>query len=302
MSTSLIFDIKRYAINDGPGIRIVIFFKGCNLQCVWCHNPESISVKAEKLYSPSKCIKCGSCVEACEQNAISLSADGIVTDHQRCVMCGKCCEACPALALEMSGKVMSVDEIIKIIEKERIFFEQSGGGVTFSGGEPLLHADLLIKLLEECGKRGIHRTVDTAGNIREETLMKVAKQTDLFLFDLKMMDSALHKLWTGTDNKLILQNLKKLAETGAVIIIRIPLIGGVNDSDENIEQTARFISELAGDSKEVQLLPYHNIAQNKYLKLGRKDNSEKLREPDKEALTTALEKFRKYGIKAGIGG
>jgi pyruvate formate lyase activating enzyme len=302
MPTNLIFDIKRYAINDGPGIRIVIFFKGCNLHCVWCHNPESISAKAEKLYSPSKCIKCGSCVEACEQNAITLSADGIVTDNQRCVMCGKCCEACPALALEMSGKVISVDEIITIIEKERVFFEQSGGGVTFSGGEPLLHSDLLIKLLEECGKRGIHRTVDTAGNVREETLLEVAKQTDLFLFDLKMMDSALHKLWTGSDNTLILQNLKKLAETGAGIIIRIPLIGGVNDSDENIEQTARFISELAGESKEVQLLPYHNIAQNKYQKLGRKDNSEKLREPDKETLTAAIEKYRKYGIKAGIGG
>ncbi|PKP49286.1 MAG: glycyl-radical enzyme activating protein [Bacteroidetes bacterium HGW-Bacteroidetes-11] len=302
MPTSLIFDIKRYAINDGPGIRVVIFFKGCNLHCAWCHNPESISAKAEKLYSPSKCIKCGSCVEACEQNAILLSADGIVTDNQRCVMCGKCCEACPALALEMSGKVMSVDEIITIIEKERVFFEQSGGGVTFSGGEPLLHSDLLIKLLEECGKRGIHRTVDTAGNVREETLLEVAKQTDLFLFDLKMMDSALHKLWTGSDNTLILQNLKKLAETGAGIIIRIPVIGGVNDSDENIEQTARFISELAGDSKEVQLLPYHNIAQNKYLKLGRKDNSEKLREPDKETLAATIEKFRQFGIKAGTGG
>lgn len=302
MSTSLIFDIKRYAINDGPGIRVVIFFKGCNLHCAWCHNPESISAKAEKLYSPSKCIKCWSCVVACEQDAISLSADGIVTDHQRCVMCGKCCEACPALALEMSGKVMSIDEIIEIIEKERIFFEQSGGGVTFSGGEPLLHNELLIKLLEECGKRGIHRIVDTAGNVREKTLLEVAKQTDLFLFDLKMMDSELHKLWTGADNRLILQNLKKLAETSAPIIIRIPMIGGVNDTDENIEQTARFISELAGERKEVQLLPYHNIAQNKYLKLGRKDNSEKLREPDKETLAAAIEKFRKYGIKAGIGG
>ena len=302
MPTSLVFDIKRYAINDGPGIRVVIFFKGCNLNCAWCHNPESISAKAGKMYTQSKCIRCESCVVACEQDAISLSADGIVIDQQRCVMCGKCCEACPSMALEMSGKVMSIDEIIQIIEKERIFFEQSGGGVTFSGGEPLLHSELLIKLLEECGKRGIHRIVDTAGNVREETLVEVAKQTDLFLFDLKMMDSELHKQWTGSDNRLILQNLKKLAETGAGIIIRIPLIGGVNDTDENIEQTARFISELAGDSKEVQLLPYHNIARHKFQKLGIKDKSEKLGEPDKEALTSAIEKFRKYGIKAGIGG
>lgn len=302
MSTSLIFDIKRYAINDGPGIRVVIFFKGCNLHCAWCHNPESISAKAGKMYTQSKCIRCGSCLEACEQNAISLLAGRIVIDQQRCVNCGKCGEVCPSLALEMSGKVMSVDEIIDIIEKERVFFEQSGGGVTFSGGEPLLHAELLIKLLDECGKRGIHRIVDTAGNVPAKTLLEVAKRTDMFLYDLKMMNSELHRKWTGSDNSLILQNLKELSKTGAPIIIRIPMIGGVNDTDENIEQTARFISELADKSKEVQLLPYHNIARYKYQKLGIKDKSEKLRESDKEALTAAVEKFRKYGIKAGIGG
>ncbi|MBW6490524.1 MAG: glycyl-radical enzyme activating protein [Lentimicrobium sp.] len=302
MSTSLIFDIKRFAINDGPGIRVVIFFKGCNLRCAWCHNPESISAKSGKMYTQSKCIRCGSCVVACEYNAISLSADGIDIDPKRCIMCGKCCDSCPSLALEMSGKIMSVDEIIEIIENERVFFEQSGGGVTFSGGEPLLHSDILMKLLEESGKRGIHRVVDTAGNVSLEIILEVAKHTDLFLYDLKMMDSASHKKWTGSDNSLILMNLKELSKTGTPIIIRIPMIGGVNDTDENIEQTARFISELAGESKEVQLLPFHNIARHKYQKLGIKDKSEKLREPDKKALAAAVEKFRQYGIKAGIGG
>lgn len=302
MPTSLIFDIKRYAINDGPGIRVVVFFKGCNLNCAWCHNPEGISAKAEKMYTQSKCIGCGSCVEACEQDAITLSADGIVTDQDRCILCGKCCEVCPALALEMSGKVMSFDEIIEIIEKERVFFEQSGGGVTFSGGEPLLHTELLIKLLDECGKRGIHRVVDTAGNVSEKTMMEVARRTDLFLYDLKMIDSELHRRWTGSGNKQILQNLKKLAETGAAIMIRIPLIGGVNDTDDNIEKTAGFISELAGDKKEVHLLPYHNIARHKYQKLGKTDKTYKLTEPDKETLARAVEKFRQFGIKAEIGG
>jgi len=276
MSRSLIFDIKRYAINDGPGIRVVVFFKGCNLHCAWCHNPESISEKVEKMYSPAKCIKCGSCVEACPENAIALTSDGIITDTDLCTLCGKCTEACPTKAIEMSGKEMSVSEIIDSIEKERVFFDQSGGGVTFSGGEPLVHTGMLLGLLEECGKRGIHRAVDTAGNVSTDTILNVARHTDLFLYDLKMMDSDLHRKWVGSGNEKILHNLNALAATGAHIIIRIPLIGGVNDNDENIEHTAKFISELAGEKKPVHLLPYHNIAQNKYRKLGRADDFEVL--------------------------
>ncbi len=302
MSESLIFDIKRYAINDGPGIRVVVFFKGCNLHCAWCHNPESISARIEKMYAPAKCIKCGSCVDACPENAITLTPDGIITDPDLCKMCGKCAEVCPTKAIEMSGKVMSVSEIMEIIEKERIFFDQSGGGVTFSGGEPLVHTKMLIELLDECGKRGIHRAVDTAGNVSTETILDVAKRTDLFLYDLKMMDSDLHRKWINSGNEKILHNLKAIAEAGAHIIIRIPLIGGVNDTDENIEHTAKFISELAGEKKEVHLLPYHNIAQNKYMKLGKADDFEILNEPDKKTLTRAIAMFGEYGIKASIGG
>jgi len=302
MPESLIFDIKRYAINDGPGIRVVVFFKGCNLHCAWCHNPESISAKAEKMYAPSKCIRCGSCVEACPENAIILKSDGIFTDPDLCKLCGKCAGVCPTKAIEMSGRVMSVSEIIDIIEKERIFFDQSGGGVTFSGGEPLLHEKMLIELLDECGKRGIHRAVDTAGNVSTATILKVAKRTDLFLYDLKMMDSALHRHWTGAGNAIILRNLSVLAETGVQIIIRIPVIGGVNDIEENIWQTAEFIAGLAGEKKEVHLLPYHNIAKHKYLKLGKTDDFEKLNEPDKETLTKAIATFAGYGIKASTGG
>jgi pyruvate formate lyase activating enzyme len=202
----------------------------------------------------------------------------------------------------MSGKAIPVNEIMDIIEKERIFFDQSGGGVTFSGGEPLVHSKMLIELLDECRKRGIHTAVDTAGNASTETILEVAGRTDLFLYDMKMMDSGLHKQWTNASNEKILYNLKILAETGTQIIIRIPLIGGVNDSDENIEQTAIFISELAGEKKDVHLLPYHNIAQNKYMKLGKAYDFEKLKEPDKESLAKAIAKFAEYGIKASIGG
>ncbi len=302
MSTSLIFDIKRYAINDGPGIRVVVFFKGCNLHCAWCHNPESISVKPEKMFTQAKCIRCGSCVEACPENAISLTEEGIDTEPGLCRLCGKCAEVCPSAAIVMAGKKMSVNEIMDIVEKERIFFDQSGGGVTFSGGEPLLHKDMLIELLDECGKRGIHRAVDTAGNVRTGILLEVATRTDLFLYDLKLMNTVQHHQWTNAGNELILHNLKTLAETGADIIIRIPLIGGVNDTEENIRLTAEFISGLAGSTKEVHLLPYHNIAKHKYEKLGREDGFEKLKEPGKNSQMNAVAIFAGYGITANIGG
>jgi pyruvate formate lyase activating enzyme len=297
-----IFDIKRYAINDGPGIRIVIFTKGCNLHCAWCHNPESISASREKMYAPNKCIGCSTCVAACPEKALTLTSEGIVTDVSRCKTCGKCAEVCPTMAIEMSGHTMKVDEIMDEIEKERVFFDQSGGGVTFSGGEPVLHNEFLIRLLDECGRRNIHRAVDTAGMINAEILLEVAKHTDLFLFDLKMMDSEKHRRWIGVPNGKILGNLKKLSATGATIFIRIPLIGGVNDDAENMEATAKFVASLSGEKKPVSLLPYHKIAQTKYQKLGRPDDFQLLQEPTKEAREEALAIFERYGLAAQIGG
>ena len=302
MSNSLIFDIKRYAINDGPGIRVVIFFKGCNLHCAWCHNPESISPKAQKMYSPAKCIGCGTCVTACPENALTLTSKGIVTDSSLCLLCGKCAEVCPTKAIEMSGKQMSVAEVMAIIEKERVFFDQSGGGVTFSGGEPLLHSELLIPLLDECKQRGIHTAIDTAGNVRIEVILEVAKRTDLFLFDLKLMDNEMHKQWVGAGNELIQQNLKAIAETGANIIVRIPVIAGVNDTVQNFEQTAKLISELSGTKKVVNLLPYHNIAEAKYAKLGSNGKYRRMTEPSKATLDNAIRIFAGYGITASVGG
>jgi len=297
-----IFDIKRYAINDGPGIRIVVFFKGCNLNCAWCHNPESISALQERMYAPAKCIRCGTCVEACPEKAITLTPEGIVSDIELCKLCGQCAEVCPTKAIEMSGKKMSIAEIMKEIKKEQVFFDQSDGGVTFSGGEPLQHHHFLIPLLDECGKLGIHRAVDTAGLANTEILLEVAKRTDLFLYDLKMMDTEKHRKWMGVSNEKILKNLKILAETGVKIIIRIPLIGDVNDDTQNIEETARFVAALSGETKEVNLLPYHKIAQTKYQKLGRPEEFQRLEEPTKEAQLQAIAIFQEYGIKASIGG
>lgn len=255
----------------------------------------------ERMYAPAKCIKCGTCVIACPEKALTLTAEGIVTDNGLCSITGECAAVCPTKAIEISGKRMSVGEVMTEIHKERIFFDQSGGGVTFSGGEPLLHPDTLIPLLEECGRHGIHRAVDTAGLVATDTLLEVARSTDLFLFDLKMMDSERHKKWTGVPNEKILANLKILAETGAKVNVRIPLIGDVNDDIGNMTETARFLSGLPGEKIDVNLLPYHKIAQTKYQKLGRFSDFQLFQEPTSEAQSRALAIFREYGIAACIG-
>lgn len=302
MESGLIFDIKRYSINDGPGIRVTVFFKGCNLNCDWCHNPESISHKVQKMYSKNKCIGCNSCVENCTENACTLTIDGIITDTNKCKLCGKCADFCSTTATEISGRIETTQNILYIIQKETVFMDSSNGGVTFSGGEPLLQHKFLFELLDECGKKGIHRAIDTAGYIKTDVLLEAAKKTELFLFDLKMMDSDLHKKWTGVNNELILANLQKLAETGCEINIRIPLIVSINDDEKNIDDCARYISSLAGEKKKVNILPYHNIAQQKYVKLGLVYNSQNLEEPNKNKIQNIINHFSSYGIKAVIGG
>ncbi len=299
---ALIFDIKRYAINDGPGIRITIFLKGCALSCHWCHNPESISPNVQKMYSGSKCIGCGECVIACPRDACALTPDGIVTDVDLCQLCGACAEVCPTRATEMSGQLATVDDIMETIEKETIFFDQSSGGVTFSGGEPLYHPEFLIELLDACGEREIHRTLDTTGFARTDILLDVARRTDHFLYDVKLMDSERHRRHTGVDNALILRNLKVLAETGASISIRVPLIRGVNDDDENIEQTAIFVASLPGEKRTVNLLPYHNIAAKKYEKLGQAHSLDGMSEPDEQSQRRVIAIFQRHGVVAKIGG
>ena len=309
----LIFDIRRYSINDGPGIRITIFMKGCPLRCAWCHNPESQSPEVQKLYTASKCIGAQDCIEDCPENALTLTKDGIVTDPEKCTLCGLCAEACPSKAIEMSGKLYGVEDLMRIIERERVHIEHSNGGVTFSGGEPLMHPEFLIEMLKACGEKGLHRAVDTCGFASTETLLEVAKHTDLFLYDLKLMDPFQHKKWTGVENRLILKNLKVLAETGASINIRIPFIKNVNSGVEEVTKMAEFVAGLqltknrgmeitTPGSLLVNLLPYHNIASGKYKKLDLLYHSAAMDEPTLDDLKTAVEIFGKYGIGVEIGG
>ena len=299
---TLIFDIKRYAINDGPGIRITIFLKGCPLNCKWCHNPESIPREQQKMYSHTKCLGCGQCVEICPNNALTLNSDGIITNTDLCKMCGKCADVCPTKAIEMTGKLMSVDQLMSRINRETTIMDQSNGGVTFSGGEPLLHHKFLIKILDACGKEDIHRCIDTSGYAKKEILLEVAKRAEHFLYDLKTMDSEVHKKWTGVPNELIISNLKTLSTTDVDLNIRIPLIKGVNDDDKNIHESAKFITTLKGKKPIVNILPFHNSAEKKHERLGHLYNNDNMEAPSEERQAEILEIFKLYKIDAIIGG
>jgi len=299
---SLIFDIKKYAINDGPGIRVTIFFKGCPLSCAWCHNPESIQAHTQKMYTASKCIGAVKCIDVCPYDALIMSKDGIVTDAERCTLCGKCAEVCPTKAIEMSGREYSTAELMRIIERETVFFDHSEGGVTFSGGEPLMHREKLVDLLDRCGERDIHRVVDTSLFAKTELVQEVAKRTELFLVDLKAWDSDIHRKYTGVPNELILKNIRALAENGSDFIIRIPFINGVNADEETIRNEAAFLASIPWERKEVNLLVYHDIAKNKHLKLGSSYHPGEFTPPSDETIQLAQSIFAEHGIRATVGG
>lgn len=296
-----IFAIKRYALHDGPNIRTTIFFKGCPLSCNWCHNPEGIEFGARLLSLEEKCVGCGECVDVCPENALRLTGGGIERDTSLCKLCGACVEICPALAHEATGWSMSTEELLAELKKDLPFFEQSGGGVTISGGEPFCQPLGLSALLQGCETLGIHRAVDTSGYVPTATLLEMAPHVDLFLYDLKHMDNVRHQQLTGVANETILHNLKLLSEGGHQIRVRIPLLGGINDDQNNIRATGLF----AAGCKSVQgidVLPYHPSATGKYRKLGIPYQGGNFTAPSKQEIARVAALLKEYVSDVRIGG
>lgn len=296
-----IFDIKRFAVHDGPGIRTTVFFKGCPLRCRLCHNPESQHFEKERFYRGNRCVGCDTCIETCQADAVSRKDDVITYDADLCRLCGDCAEACGLEAVELIGREIEAPELWKIIERDRIFFDESGGGVTFSGGEPLSQPEFLIKLLKLCREGGIHTTVDTSGLAEWDVIDQVRRHADLFLYDLKSMDASRHLELTRVSNEKILDNLSRLCEARANVIIRFPLIPGVNDDKASLNALGTFVASLPTKPL-MEILPLHSLGQEKYERLGRESSMKGAVLPTDEMYDQAAEVLQSFDVKLILKG
>lgn len=297
----LIFDIKKYAIHDGPGIRTTVFFKGCPLHCPWCHNPEGIQQHVEIVISPERCIHCEQCLQVCSKGALYSHDKVIALDRQKCDLCGACLDVCYARALEFVGRHVTVEHVISEIEKDRVFYDESGGGVTLSGGEPLMQPEFARTVLRECKRTGIHTVIDTCGYADPNVLQEVSEYVDLFLFDVKIMDNKKHTHFTGVANDQILSNLQTLSRSRKAIHVRIPIIPGITDDDGNIQMIRTFLASLAHIEK-VSLLPYHRAWLAKYRKIHNGKETHIAEPPSSEILDRIQKLLTPCGLKTTIGG
>ena len=267
----VIFNIQRFSIHDGPGIRTTIFLKGCPLHCEWCSNPESMRLFPEIITRDIKCIRCGKCIVACLQKAITIVENTRIIHWEKCNYCMKCAEVCPSGAIEAVGRYMSVAEVLDVVGRDASYYRRTSGGMTLSGGEPLVQWQFALKLLQEAKKRGFHTTLDTSGYADWEVLDKLLNYTDLVLYDVKHLDSARHQEATAVPNERILDNLRKTVGKAATRIwVRYPVIPQFNDTDKDMEWLCRFVLAEVPSVEKISLLPYHKFAETKYSAIGRK--------------------------------
>lgn len=300
MKTATVTSIKRFAVHDGPGIRTTVFLKGCPLHCLWCHNPEGITALPELAYHEHKCMHCGCCAAVCPTQAHRMENGRHVFDRAKCLSCGACVEPCLGDALTLYGQKMTADEVLKTVLEDRLFYETSGGGLTVSGGEPLLQARFCAELLAMAKKEGLHTAVDTCGAVPQEALALTLRDTDLYLYDFKHPDPARHKALTGMDNARILANLRLLAAEEKPVEIRIPLIPTLNDAPETLRTTGKILAGMKNITR-VKVLPYHDYARSKYLSLGMEDTMPRVSPPTDEALDAACDILLSCGVPAISG-
>jgi len=296
MGRGLVFNIQKYSISDGPGIRTTVFLKGCPARCWWCHNPESQAPQPETTVMVSRCLACGECVTACPQG-LGSGKQGAAD----CILCGACVEACPPGARSLAGTEMTTAQVLAVVMQDRIFYEESAGGVTFSGGEPLMQFEFLRGLLVACREQGIRTAVDTGGFAPQEQLLEIAGLTDLILYDLKLMDDQRHRAATGLGNRPVLDNLAALGRVHGAIWVRVPIIPGVNDDGANLAETARFAAGIQG-VRQVNLLPFHRTWHAKLGRLGRAMPDHDTTTPSQERMEELAEIFRSAGLTTKIGG
>ena len=300
----LITSIQKYSIHDGDGIRTTVFFKGCPLSCVWCHNPETQRYGKDVMYDKERCTGCQSCLNACPQHAIHAEEDKVVTDINLCDRCGTCLNYCVRNLREIAGKEYTVDELVKELKKDEMFYEESGGGVTLSGGEVMTSdMDFVEALVKKLHHMGISVTIDTCGFAPYDNFRRILPYVDTFLYDVKVLDSEVHKKYIGVDNELILQNLEQLSRDGARIYIRIPTVKEVNGTKEQMQEIIAYLDEKKIHTAQVNLLPYHNTGAGKYGKLGQEYDGSQLHAPSSDEMNEFVNLFKEAGYQnTKIGG
>jgi len=299
----IIFNIQGYCIHDGPGIRTSVFLKGCPLRCFWCQNPESHSFYPELIFAEEKCSGCGKCVQVCPEKAIRMHEKVSQTNRRLCKNTGLCVAACPNEARAVIGRPATADDVFKEIAADSLFYQESGGGVTLSGGEPLAQPEFAASILKKCRDAGFHTTLDTCGHASWATVREVLRHANLVLFDFKHMNPEMHMKYTGVSNELILQNAEKIHhEMSIPMRARVTLVPGFNDSSENLETIARFITDKLSNDIPVHLLPYHRLGVAKWERLGRKNETSSIEIPGERQLMECRRIFESFGLTAVMGG